>query len=180
METVKIGRTEVNKDEFIHAVASNKTFPKIAEALNFNPTVVSTKLNIKNTIIDLGLNHSHIMHFDYQLPEEIMQRKIKTFKLSKSNQLYLDKFLGSLEERSRATYKATCGNFLEKLGTNDFTRISPKRIIEFANQKKTEAMRNNVAAHLRSLMIYCVKNNLNGAVSEDKVSKEMLIWLISK
>jgi hypothetical protein len=180
MEVVKIGRSEVNKEEFIKVVASNKTFPKIAEALSFNPTVVSTKLNIKNAIIELGLEHSHIMHFDYKLPEEVMQNKIKTFKLSKSNQQYLDKFLGSLSEQSRATYKATCGNFLQALGTNDFTRVSPKRIVEFASHKKTEAMRNNVESHLRSMMIYCVKNNLNGAVSEDKVSKEMLIWLISK
>jgi hypothetical protein len=120
------------------------------------------------------------MHFDYQLPDEVMQRKIKTFKLSKSNQQYLDRFLGSLNEQSRATYKATCGNFLQALGTNDFTRVSPKRIQEFASHKKTEAMQRNVESHLRSMMIYCVKNDLNNVVSDDKVSKEMLIWLISK
>jgi hypothetical protein len=178
MEVVKIGRSEVNKDEFIQAVASNKTFPTIAQALNFNPQVVSTKLNIKNAIIDLGLNHSHIMHFDYQLPEEIMQRKIKTFKLSEDNQTYLDEFLSSLPERSTATYKSSCGNFMEELGEQDFVTVSKQQIVEFAGRKNTESMVNNVTAHLRSMMIYCVSNDINGAMN--KVSKEMLIWLISK
>jgi hypothetical protein len=178
METVKIGRTEVNKEKFIQAVASNNSFPKIMSELGFNPNVGSIKANIKNMIIELGLDHSHIMHFDYQVPEEVMQRKIKTFNINLNNQIYYDEFLYSLPERSAANYKSSCGNFMEELGEQDFVKVDKQQILEFAGRKNTESMVNNVTAHLRSMMIYCVSNNINGAV--DKVSKEMLVWLISK
>ncbi|MDF2950551.1 MAG: hypothetical protein K0S18_134 [Anaerocolumna sp.] len=178
METVKIGRTEVNKEEFIKAVASNNSFPKIMSELGFNPNVGSVKLNIKDKIIELGLNHSHIMHFDYQTPDEVMQRKIKTFNLNADNQIYYDEFLSSLPERSVANYKSSCGNFMEELSEQDFITINKEQILEFASRKKTESMVNNVTAHLRSMMIYLVSNDVNGAV--DKVSKEMLVWLICK
>jgi hypothetical protein len=178
MEVVKIGRTEVDKDLFITSVANARTLPDICKSLGLNPSVVTTKQNIKNRIYELGLPTKHLVYFDFKPSEELMQKRVKTFKLSKSNADYMNRFLDSLPEQSRSTYKSSCGNFLEGLGTNDFTRVSPKRIMDFANQKKTESMKNNVMAHIRSMMIFCVNSNLNEA--KEKVSKEMLIWLISK
>ena len=177
MEVVKIGRREIDKEVFIQAVANNNSLTHIIQAIGLNHVPTSTRHNVAAKIEELGLNTTHIKAKN-KVNTEAYQSRVKTFKLSKSNQNYLDKFLSSLQERSQATYKATCGNFLQAIGTNDFVKISPKRIMDFANTKNTEAMRNNVTAHLRSMMIYCVNNDISAAV--EKVSKEMLIWLISK
>lgn len=179
METIKIGRTEIDQEVFINTVATEKSLTHIIKSLGLNPIPTSTRWNVSAKIEELGLNTTHLKAKN-KVNTEAYQNRVKTFKLSKSNQHYLDEFLGSLNEQSRATYKATCGNFLQAIGTNDFVKVSPKRIVEYASHKNTEAMRNNVTAHLRSMMIYCVRNNLNNAVYDDKVSKEMLIWLISK
>jgi hypothetical protein len=178
METIKLGRREVNNDLFIQAVANNNKITDICVAIGFNPTVVTNRGNIENKILELGLNHSHIKFFGRREKQEFVERRIKTFSLSNDNQIYLDEFLSSLAEKSMATYKASCGNFLEEVGEQDFITVTKGRILEFAGRKNTEAMQRNVEAHLRSMMIYCITNNINGAV--DKVSKEMLIWLISK
>jgi hypothetical protein len=178
METVIIGKRRVDKELFIQSVKAAHKLTDVMEGIGFNPTPSTTRTAVAKAIEDLGLEHSHIRKYGFSQSPEFTQNRIKTFKLSKSNQLYLDKFLLSLNEKSRATYKASCGNFLEALGTNDFTRVSPKRVIDYANQKNTESMKNNTMAHLRSMMIFCVNSNLNEA--KEKVSKEMLVWLISK
>ena len=182
MEIVKIGRREIDKEVFIQAVANNKSLTHIIEAIGLNPIPTSTRWDVTAKIEELELNTTHLKAKN-KVNVEAYQSRVKTFKLSNSNQNYLDKFLGSLQERSQATYKATCGNFLQAIGTNDFIKISPKRIVEFASHKNTESMRNNVTAHLRSMMIYCVNNDIKGSDNVgavERVSKEMLIWLISK
>jgi hypothetical protein len=178
MEPIKIGRREVSKELFIQSVANAKTLADISRGIGFNPIPTTTKQNIKAAVSELGLNTSHIRGYNRTARPEVAQARVKTFKLSKSNAQYLNGFLNSLAEQSRATYKASCGNFLEEIGTNDFARVSPKRVMEFVSKKKTDAMRNNVAAHIRSMMIFCVSNNINEA--KETVSKDMLIWLISK
>jgi hypothetical protein len=50
--------------------------------------------------------------------------------------------------------------------------------MKYVSKKNSEAMKNNVAAHIRSMMMYVVSNNINNA--KETVSKDMLIWLISK
>jgi len=178
MEMIKIGRREVSKDLFIKSVANARTLANISEGIGFNPIPTTTKENVKAMVSELGLDVSHIKCYNRTARPEVAQARVKTFKLSKSNQLYLDKFLFSLNEQSKATYKASCGNFLQAIGTNDFIKVSPERVMKFANTKNTESMRNNVTAHIRSMMIYCVSKNIEGA--KEIVSKDMLIWLISK
>jgi len=178
VETLLIGRREVSKDLFIQSVKTANKLTDVIEGIGFNPKPSTTRKAVANLIDELALDNSHLHKYGFTQKDEIIQSRIKTFKLSKWNQQYLDRFLLSLQEKSRATYKASCGNFLQELGTNDFTRVSPERVIKFSNTKNTEAMRNNVAAHLRSMMIYLVTNNINEA--KEKVSREMLIWLIRK
>lgn len=178
MEPLTIGRRTVDKDQFIQAVAGAKRLTDISIAIGFNPIPTTTKQNIKAAVVELGLDVSHIKGYNRTVRPEVAQARVKTFKLSKSNQLYLDKFLSSLNEQSKATYKASCGNFLQEIGTNDFARVSPERVMKYVSTKKTESMRNNVAAHIRSMMTYCVSNNINGA--KETASRDMLIWLISK
>ena len=182
MEVVKIGRREIEREAFIQAVATEKSLTHIIEAIGLNPIPTSTRHDVAAKIEELQLNTTHLKAKN-KVNTEAYQNRVKTFKLSKSNQHYLDEFLNSLQERSQATYKATCGNFLQAIGTNDFVKISPKRIIEYASHKNTESMRNNTTAHLRSMMMYCVNNDIKGSDSVgavERVSKEMLIWLISK
>jgi predicted DNA binding CopG/RHH family protein len=178
METVKIGRTEVNKDAFIKAVADARSLPDICKAFGLNYKVVSTKQNIRNLIHELGLPTEHLVYYGWKPSEEWLQNKVKTFHISEDNQIYIDEFLCSLPERNVSTYKSSCGNFMEELGEQDFAEVTSKQILDFANTKKTQSMVNNVTAHLRSMMIYLVSNDVNKA--KEKVSKDMLIWLITK
>ena len=106
-----------------------------------------------------------------------MYRAVKPFQISKSNQVYYDKFLDKFDPRSRAAYKVTVGEFLSEIGTNDFAKVTPARMLKFVENKSPVQQKNSIA-HLRSLMMYSVINNVNGA--RDKVSKETLIWLINK
>jgi hypothetical protein len=178
METIKIGRREVNKDQFINAVANSNSLTQIIESIGFNPIPTTTRMNVVNTIEQMQLNTSHIKCLKRYANPEVVQKRIKTFKLSKPNQMYLDRFISSLSEQSRASYKSSCGNFLQEIGTNDFARVSPDRIMKFVNKKNSQAQKNNTAAHIRSMMMYVVSNNINNA--KETVSKDMLIWLISK
>ena len=177
MEVVKIGKREVDKEVFIQAVANNKSLTHVIEALGFNPLPTSTRWNVTAKIGELGINTDHLKKKKIVHEEEI-QARVKQFNLSKDNQVYYDEFLSSLAERSMATYKSSIGNFMESIDTQDFITARKEQILEFADTKNTEAMKRNVEAHLRSLMIYSVNNDINNAV--EKVSKEILIWLISK
>lgn len=102
--------------------------------------------------------------------------KSKEFNVSWVNQVYLEKFLDKFDSKSRSTYKVSVGEFLSELGTNDFAKITPARMMRFADTK-SPAQRKNAIAHLRSMMMYSVKNDINGAA--EKVKKETLIWLLS-
>jgi hypothetical protein len=178
MSIVKIGRTEVDKDEFIKAVAEARTVVDVCKTFGLNSHVVSTKQNIKNRISELGLPTAHLIYYDWKPSEELLQSKIKSFDLSDDNNIYFEKFLDSLPERNVATYKSSCGNFMEELNEQDFATVTQEQIEVFANTKKTDSMIKNVTAHIRSMIIYIVRNNINGA--KEKVSKDMLIWLIEK
>jgi len=172
MEMIKLGRREVSKELFIQAVADAHKVKDVAEVLGLNSSTVTTKEYIREVIIELGLDHSHIKNFDWRQTEEVLQQRIKKFSLTEDNQMYYDEFMCSLSEGSMATYKASCGNFLQSIGEQDYITVTKSQIIEYANG------RNNMLAHLRSMMVYCINSDINGAV--DKVDKQMLIWLISK
>ena len=174
METIKIGRREVEKALFIKAVQDNKSLSDIIVAMGWNITPTSTREAVLDAISELELDTSHLKQM--KKPNENLC--FKQFTLSSDNRIYLDSFLNSLTDKSRATYKASCGNFLEELVSQDFITITKEQILEFADTKNTESMKRNVEAHLRSLMIYCVNNDINNSIV--KVDKQMLIWLISK
>lgn len=177
MEVVKIGKREVDKEAFIHAVANNKSLTHIIDELGFKSNVTTTRWDVETRIKELGLDTSHLKKKKIVHEEEAINR-VKQFTLNKDNQQYYDSFLPSLAERSTATYKSSVGNFMESIGSQDLMTVTGSQILEFANTKESDAMKRNVEAHLRSLMVYCITNDINNAV--DKVSKEMLIWLISK
>lgn len=101
--------------------------------------------------------------------------QVKEFEISKGNRIYYDTFLSKFETKSRVNYKVSVGGFLSELGTYDFARVSPARIGKFVDKQRPGAQK-NVLAHLRSMMMFIVKNDIAGAA--DKVGREMLIWLI--
>jgi site-specific recombinase XerD len=82
------------------------------------------------------------------------------------------------KKTSFTTYKPNIGAFLEFLGERDFATVTVTDIEDYVREHKdgSESTKKNCIAHLRSLMANAVKKNINNAV--DKVSKEMLIWLI--
>jgi len=177
METVKIGLREVDKEVFIKAVADNDSLTNIFKAIGFNHVPTTNRHNVEKLIAELNLPTEHLKAKKVINPETYKANE-KQFNLSNDNKQYLDTFLDSLTDTSRATYKASCGNFLETLDSQDFMKIDSDKIIAFANTKNSEAQKENVKAHIKSMMVYCVNNDINGAV--EKVSKQMLVWLIRK
>ena len=100
----------------------------------------------------------------------------KEFEISKTNRIYFETFLSRFNTLSRATYKVNVGAFLSELGTNDFAKITPARINRYV-ESRNPGQQKNASAHLRSMMMYIVKNNINGAA--EKVKKETLVWLLN-
>jgi hypothetical protein len=175
MEMIKIGKREISKEFFIQAVANNNSLTKIIEAIGWNPIPTTTRENVLSKIEELELDTSHIKQLKRVFETTT---KIKEFTLTETNKQYLDSFLDTIANNSRPTYKASCGNFLEKIDKQDFITVTEDQILEFASTRSTEATKRNVESHIRSMLIYCVNNNINGAI--DKVDKQLLLWLIRK
>ena len=176
METLTIGRRSVNKDTLIEAVQNSHSAVEVCEAIGFNKTVFTTVNIIKETIQALGLDTTH---FKTPLTREhtekfnaYQENRIKAFNLNANNQQYYEAFEKSITSGSWATYKSTIGNFLESLGDIDFAKTMNTNKIDAFTQGKT-----NAESHIRSLLIFIVANDINGAKA--KVYKDMLIWCIS-
>jgi hypothetical protein len=170
MTMIQIGRRSVEKDRFIEAVQKAERLREVVEILGFNSTVGSTKEIIRERIKELGLNTDHFKG-QYNKTENFYKiNKSKDYNISKGNKLYIDIMEQKIDPKSWSTYKCSLGNFLEYIGTQDFATVTPLQMERFCGSKK------NSLAHIRSMMITAVKENVNNAV--DKVSKEMLVWLI--
>lgn len=142
--------------------------------LGFNKSVGSTQKAIQEQINNLKLDTTHFkpcMYSKEYLAEKAIT-SVKTFTLSKDNQQYYDSFKQTITAKSWITYKASVGNFLEFLKDKDFATISDTEIMNYVGE------RYNAKSHIRSMMMYIVSNDINNA--KQKVSKDMLIWLISK
>ena len=173
MEQVLIGRRSVNYPVFVDAVKTSSSVTDVCDKLGFNNTVATTRKAIKEQIQSLHLDVSHFNKplIDTSNFQKAAEERIKAFSLSSDNQKYFDAFQTSVSEGSWWTYKATIGNFLEQLADRDFATITEQDITNYADGRK------NAESHLRSLMTYIVSNDINNA--KQKVSKDMLIWLIS-
>jgi hypothetical protein len=174
-ELLSIGRRTVNKDNFINAVQNSKNLDGVCKALDFNATVGTTRKLIREHINALQLDTTHFdRKFNIEHTEKytaMIERHVKSFNLNENNQKYYDAFEKSINPASWATYKATIGNFLESLKDIDFATIDVDMAEDYIQGK------DNRAAHLRSLMVYIVANDINDAKA--KVSKDVLIWCIS-
>lgn len=104
--------------------------------------------------------------------------KTKQYFLSKINREYYNDFKDSFDKiTSWLQYKVHCGDFLEQLGNRDFATITVEDIENYVdNYKGSKQTKANCRSHVRSMMIYIVKNNVGGASS--RVDKKMLIYLI--
>ena len=125
--------------------------------------------------------------------------RIKEFNITnENNKQYMALFEQSFVDRGAETswrqYKPNVGEMLQELDTRDFLTVTYEEIEEFANTKEVrdysykkedltekewkrgEKAKKNCRAHIRSLMIFLVKNDINGAI--EKVSKETLVGLI--
>lgn len=174
MEQILIGRRTVDKDTFIAAVKQSNSVRATCELLGFNKTVGSTRNAIQEQIDNLKLDTTHFKPCMYskEYLEKVAITSVKAFTLSKDNQQYYDSFKQTITPKSWLTYKASVGNFLEFLKDKDFATTSDIEIMNYVGE------RYNAKAHIRSMMIYVVSNNINNA--KEKISKDMLIWLISK
>lgn len=174
MEQVQIGRRSVDKDAFITAVKESRSLMEVTRSLGFNDTVPTTRKMIKEQIEAMELNTEHFKagnKFTEQELAKMAQKNIKAFTLSNDNQMYYDAFKATIAQGSWGTYKASIGNFMEQLKDKDFATVTEDEVETFTGN------RNNPNAHIRSFMMYIVANDINNA--KQKVSKDMLIWLIT-
>jgi hypothetical protein len=178
---VKIGRREFDYNSFITAVQKAKTYSELCESLGMNKTVQTTINVLKERIAELKLDTSHFT-YKFNISDKMLQaakNNSKQFNITGVNKTYYNLFAESFSGRhaSFQQYKVHIGDFLEKLGNKDFATILPKDIENYVSAwdsgEKTKA---NCKAHIRSMLIYAIKENIENAV--DKVSKEMLVWLI--
>lgn len=178
---VKIGRREFNYNSFITAVQQAKTYSELCESLGMNKTVQTTINVLKERIMELNLDTSHFT-YKFNISDKMLQaakNNSKQFNITGVNKTYYDLFEKSFSGKpaSWAQYKVHCGDYLEKLESKDFVNATVKEIEDFIDSLSSgEKTKLNCKAHLRSLMIFIIKENIESAV--DKVSKEMLVWLI--
>ncbi len=182
MTQVFIGKRQVEFESFVNAVKESKRYTEVCDRLGFNSTVGTTKSAIKEKIAELGLD---ISHFEYKYNKsekciESAQSRVKTFDIDPINQEYYNSLEREFEAKQTSfiTYKPNVGAFLEFLGNKDFATVTVTDIENYVRDNKdgSESTKKNCLAHIRSMMIHAVKNNVNNVV--DKVNKEMLIWLI--
>jgi hypothetical protein len=174
---IKVGRREFNSDTFLEAVKNSKTYSEVCDNLGMNKTVQTTINTLKEVISDLGIDIKHFT-YKYTISDKLGKASIKEYNFSENNQQYYDTFKNSFDKiTSWQQYKVDNGSFLEALNEKDFATITIADIENYVNSKNAgEQTKNNCKAHIRSMMIYAVKNNINGAF--DKVSKDILVYLI--
>jgi len=169
-----IGRRAVTYQQFVDAVKKSKRYTEVCDNLGLNHTVATTKQVIKDRIAELQLDTSH---FEYKYTksdnyDKAMEFRRKVFNIHPINQAYYEAMEQKFADKpqSFSTYKVDCGGILEQLEDRDFATITIKDIEDYAGRKESAVL------HIRSMMIQTVKENINGAI--DKVSKDMLVWLI--
>jgi hypothetical protein len=104
--------------------------------------------------------------------------RMKVFEIQNpTNKLFYSEFEKNFNNpTSWLQYKVDAGAFLENLKQKLLTSIEPAEIESYIENSDNENTIRNKRSHIRSLLIFTVKNNINGAKS--KVSRDMLIYLI--
>ena len=111
----------------------------------------------------------------YHAPES----ERKTFEINTNNLVFFNEFKNRFSESpmSWLQYKVDCGAFLQSLNQKLLTSIEVSDIENYVNSHAdNDKTKNNKRAHIRSLLIFCVKNDVRGAKS--KLNREVLVYLI--
>lgn len=180
-QIIKVGRREFDYNTFTNTVKQVKTYSELCESLGMNKTVQTTINTLKDKVIELNLNTDHFT-FKYTKTDKVLQaaqHNTKQFNMVGINQMYYKEFEKSFAGKNASwqQYKVHCGDFLEKLGDKDFATITVQDIENYVDAwNASEKTKANCKAHIRSMLIYIIKNNIENAI--DKVSKEMLVYLI--
>lgn len=182
MSIIKIGRRELDTETLQQAIKDSKRWSEVCDNLGWNSTVRTTVTAIREKSKELGLDTSNII-YNYTKDEgydESVKSRMKTFNIVEINKGYYDAIeakKNSEKENSFITYKPSVGAFLEFIGEKDFSTVTVEEIETYVKNKEgSESTKKNCMAHIRSMMLTAVKENVNDAV--EKVSKNMLIWLI--
>lgn len=181
IQTVKVGRREFDYITFANTVKSSKAFSELCDKLGMNKTVQTTINVLKERVKELNLDTSHFTT-KYNVSEKVYQsarNNSKQFNIVGVNKVYYDEFCKSFADRptSWSQYKVHLGDFLEKLGNNDFATVTAEEIELYSNYgTSSKATKANCKAHIRSMLAYIVKENIEGAFG--KVSKEVLVWML--
>ena len=103
---------------------------------------------------------------------------VKEHKLSEVNEKYYNSFKSKFKDKEASwrQYKVDVGAFMEKY-QEDVARVKITDIQAYAiDNSKNEKTKSNKEAHIRSLLQWIVKNNVEGA--KDKVDRDVLVYLI--
>lgn len=174
---VKVGRRIFEYNTFAEAVKDSKTYSELCEKLGMNKTVQTTITALKEAVSAGNFDISHFT-YKYTINPERVSTAIKEYHLCEINQRYYDSYKDSFDKvTSFQQYKVTIGDFLEKLDSKDFATITATDIETYVDGKHgSEQTKRNAKCHIRAMMIYLVKNDIENAFA--KVSKEVLVYLI--
>jgi len=115
----------------------------------------------------------------YTMSEKVLKVKaehIKQYNLLTVNQTYYEAFKSKFGDKitSWVQYKVDIGAFMERIN-RDIATVSISDIEQYVSEAVGKT-RNNKTAHIRSLLQYIIKNNIEQA--KEKVDKDLLIYLI--
>jgi hypothetical protein len=177
--TIRIGKTNIPQEQFITAVKTSNRYTEVADKLGLNKQMSPHMQGIKNYVEQLHIDTSHFKYV-YNKSENYMQSKqehSKQYDITDNNRQYMEVFKESFDKPAcYINYKCTIANFMEFI-KKDITETSLKDVEAFLSDTENENTRNNKTAHIKAILTYIVKNNVNNCC--ETISKDALIAIIS-
>ncbi|MDD4779208.1 MAG: hypothetical protein PHT02_01200 [Tissierellia bacterium] len=176
---IRIGKSNYTIDQFTTAVNNSSRFTEVADKLGLNKQMSPHIRTIKDYIEQLQIDTSHFT-YTYNKSENYDQKKqehSKQYNITDNNRHYLEEFKNFFDKPAcYINYKCTIANFMEFI-QKDITEMSLKDMESFLSDTENENTRNNKTTHIKGILTYIVKNNVNDCC--ETISKDALIAIIS-
>jgi len=168
METIKIGRQEVDKTLFLEAIQKSRSCRDVCKIIGWG-TAHSTIMKMGEAITQ---NNIDTTHFRYQPERKINHKPMTVYNIADINKPYFDYLENDMKitEESYKTYRYIFGSLLEQIGNTDFVTISKEQIVKHAEGKK---MRETV---IKALLKHVIVLDINCAAKT--ASRDILLYLI--
>jgi len=176
---IRIGKTNITPEQFITAVKASTRFTEVADKLNLNRQMTQHIRGIKDNIEQLQIDTSHFT-YKYTKSENYEQKKqenAKQYNITENNKKYIEVYQKSFDKPACwINYKCSILNFMEFID-KDITKMNLNNLEAFLNGVDNQNTRDNKTAHIKGILTYLVKHNVNGC--RQNISKDTLMAIIS-